>query len=308
MAQSLIAVYDSSGKFTDNVSLDEPVEYINGRVSIGVKTGIYYKGVGMPYFSHYVLLPTSEYDIIEDTNISYLGYNVKKKCFSDMKGIFLEKYQPQFSDFIGTCGTKELSIIEHDKEFKYSSVNVLKSINWNKTDHQYYYKLTYKCNRRKYIDDGDPNALKTLLVYMIENDWNFIWDKNCISDISYNGLVTDVADIFKSSDLRHKIGTVYAVLYSLYTVPDQFNAFINVLGYEHRNSMDFVFNAVRFLHDNGIDVSELLNVGNIQQTYQFIVLNYLVVGKNCAHCSYANLGDQVTNEYIEKARNMFRIK
>lgn len=48
------------------------------------------------------------------------------------------------------------------------------------------------------------------------NDFNTAWDKNLWDDIYAYGYVKDVADWFSSDDLNHKIGTIYALLNSLY--------------------------------------------------------------------------------------------
>lgn len=50
----------------------------------------------------------------------------------------------------------------------------------------------------------------------MENDWNTAWDKNLWEDIECFGYVRDVADWFKSDKFCHKLGTVYAMLNSLY--------------------------------------------------------------------------------------------
>lgn len=300
MAKSIVPVYDEFGQVSSSFSIEEPLEYIDGRISRGLESGLYYKGAGVPYDKHYILEPNERYEVLGFSGIEYLGFEVVKYAFMDLAGIFEEKYQPQFSDFIGSCGNKELAALEHE-DFKLSSMITKKAFNWDKTNNQYYLLVDYKCGRRKYSSDGDPVALKKLLEYMIQNDWNFIWDKTSINDVSYNGLVTDIADIFKSASLNHKLGTVYSILYSLgHTDVNQYHEFLSVLNYRHGTDMDYIFNAVRFLKDNGVDIKEMFVEGGDYPLYEHIVKNYLLTGKNCAHCSYTDLGEKVMNRYIEK--------
>lgn len=308
MEKSIITIHDSYGNPIDTLVLDEPVRHIDGRVCIGTQSGVYYKGVGVPYRSHYITEPTSDYVIIEKRNNIYNSYNVIKKVYVGLEGIFQERYQSQFSDFIGSCGNKELSMIENE-DFKLASTRLKKISCWDKTNNQYFMNLDYLCDRKKYDEYGNAIDLKNLLTYMIDNDWNFIWDKNSISDISYNGLVTDTADIFRSSELKSKIGTIYSVIYSLYHADyEKFQEFIDALGYEHLDASDFVYNTIRFLYDIGIDVSDFNDRGNRQDTYEYIVTNYLLTGKNCAECSFVGLGDKVKDDYMEKTKKLFEVK
>lgn len=305
MAKNLIPIWDEEGFPIDYLTLDEKVEFFDGRISKGLNSNLYYKGIGINYDHHYFLIPDQNYDIVEHTDIDYLGYKVVKNCFRNRFGIFKEKYQPQFPDYIGTCSTRELSMIENGEDFKFSSAQVIKAINWDTVNHQYYLKLNYKCDRRKYIHEGNPKSLEKLLSYMIENNWNFIWDKDSITDISYNGLVTDSADLFRSSELKHKIGTIYSVFYSLSKHRNKYEEFLSELKYNHESQMSFVTNSILFLKERSIDISSLLVDKNLEKTYQNTVLNYLVRGKNCGHCSYDGLGDKIMNNYIEKTKSLF---
>lgn len=301
MEENLVSVWDSSGNKVNELIVEEPLQYIGGRISRGLNTQTYYKGLGIPYVSHFMLDPTNEYTTIRHTDVNYLGFEVVKKQFVNLKGIFEEKYQPQFTDFIGSCGNKELSILENVDDFKLSSLQLKKVVNWDKTNSQYYFVVDYLCGRRKYLSGGNPVALKNLLSYMIQNNWNFIWDKRSITDVSYNGLVTDVADIFRSSSLNHKIGTVYSILYSLSkTNRMMYDDLLSVLKYEHNTDMDYIFNSVRFLRDNNVDISELYVDGGDVRLYNHILKNYLITGKNCAHCSFVDLGEKVMNDYVNK--------
>lgn len=300
-------VYSAAGDIVDCVVLNDAVTFIGGRVSKGSKH--YYKGVGLPYKTHYI--DTSKFDnqyiLVKDPDVFYLGLEVSKQQFANKFGVFQEKYQPQFSDFIGTCGVKELDIIGNSVEFEKSSVDVIKSHHYDKTNNQYYFELNYKCNRVKYLQQGVSKNLYQLIEYMVKNNWNFIWDKNTIADISYNGLVTDVGDIFQSSSLTNKVGTVYSILYSLGKAnKTKYMYFLKYAGLQHTTDMDYVLNTVELLRKNDVDVSELIRY-NTKDTYINVVLNYLVVGRNCGHCSFVGLGDQIRDTYVEQTKKQLRL-
>jgi hypothetical protein len=154
----------------------------------------------------------------------------------------------------------------------------------DESENQYYLKVDYPEGRVSYLNNPNSKKLRKLLDYMIQNDWNFPWDKDSITDISVESKVTDVADVFRSNDMIHKIGTVYSVLYSLYnSSQSDYIDFCNENNMAHQNRMSFVFNSLYILHLNGIDILPLYKQTPIE-TYKNIVLNYLVVGDlNEAH-------------------------
>ena len=295
-----VPVYNSYGEQVNVIEIKDNIKHINGRVSKGEK--YYYKGAGAPYHGQFLSndpqLNIYGYNILSFSDIFYMGPYVSKRCFENKRGVFQEKYQPQFTDFIGSCGVKELSIIENSEEFELSSVVVIKAENYDKENQQYYFVLDYKCDRIKYLDRGEPRSLMLLLEYMIKNDWNFIWDKTSIEDISYNGLVSDVGDLFKSGGLGNKLGTVYSVLYSLGKLrPDKYQDFLRESKLQHNNDMSYVYNAVVLLHKFGVDVTELTDKTPVEN-YKNAVVNYLVNGRNCGDCCYIELGDRIREQYL----------
>lgn len=301
-----IPVYNTNGEIEYCICIDDDIVFNSTRVQKGKK--YWYKGIGTKYQQHMILNPNAIYNIIKKSEVFYLGYHVEKSLFKGKSGIFQEKYQPQFTDFIGSCGVKELSIIEHSSEFEFSSVNVIKCVNYDKINNQYYFVLNYIDGREKYLYNPSPSKLISLLEYMVKNDWNFIWDKNSIDDININGLVTDVADIFKSDQLSAKLGTVYSILYSLGN--KDFNEYMNLIksvGLTHSDNISYVFNSVELLNMFQINISKLYFGLSPLETYKRIVLEYLIPGRNCGHCSYIGLGDQIKEQYLSLARREFNI-
>lgn len=297
---TIVPIYNSYGEQVNVLEINDNLQHVNGRVSKGNKH--YYKGAGAPYHGQFLSndphLNIYGYNILSFSDVFYMGPYASKRCFENKTGIFQEKYQPQFTDFIGGCGVKELSIIENSEEFELSSVDVIKAENYDKENQQYYFVLDYTCERKKYLDNGNPKDLLLLLEYMIKNDWNFIWDKTSIEDISYNGFVSDVGDIFKSGSLGNKLGTIYSVIYSLGKLrPDKYQDFLRESKLQHNNDMSFVYNAVVLLHNFGVDVSEFTDKTPVEN-YKNAVLNYLVTGRNCGDCCYIELGDKIREQYI----------
>lgn len=157
-------------------------------------------------------------------------------------------------------------------------------------------------------------GLMDLINYMVNSDWNFPWDKASIMDISAKSLVTDVADIFHSSKLMHKLGSVYSVIYSLGTTePKLHRAFCAQHGLPGNTLMDYVNASMMILMRNGVNVDELL-VGDPITIYKNAVQNYLIQGKNCGYCGIGSCknrtddnlsyGDQIKSQYITRAHHM----
>jgi hypothetical protein len=86
--------------------------------------------------------------------------------------------------------------------------------------------------------------------------------------------------------------------------------FCNDNNITHQNSMSFIFNSLYILSSNGVDILSLYKKTPIE-TYKNIVLNYLVVGKNCGFCgvgsckgrkdSNQSYGEEIREEYIRRA-------
>ena len=269
-----ILVYDKNGNIVNSIDLKDTINYVDGRVSKGEKC--YYKGIGIPYVSHH-LQPedmTDEYDLIGVSDVFYIGNVVSKKVFAGKSGIFQEKYQTHFTDWIGACGVKELNIFENlydEGGFEMSAINVLERETIDEKEQQYYLKVDYPQGRVNYCKDPSPTKLRTLLDYMVHNDWNFPWDKDSITDINFESKVTDVADLFKSKELSHKLGSVYSVLYSLYqNSPDLYHDFCDKNNLPYREDIGLIFNTLILLAYNDIDIIHLYEKTPLD-TYKKIV-------------------------------------
>jgi len=308
-----IFIHNSEGTPYKSFTVDDDIEFLGGRVSKGKK--VYYKGIGVPYKFHNISELTDEYEYIEETDIFYLGPKVSKKCFQGKFGVFEELYQPFFPDHIGACSGKEGPIVLNSMKFKLSSVEVYDCIPIDEETEQYYYIVDYKCKRKRYLDEGlnknlsegDPYKLRTLIDYMLCNDWNSLWDKNAIRDVTVDGRISDVADLFESSELKHKLGTVYSHLYSLSKWNKwKYKEFLDINGLQHPDSLGefwYIYNSICLLNEAGISTSELFPHSDIMDNYKHTVINYLMDGRNTAYCScfaYIDQGNKVMEEYKER--------
>ena len=312
-----IAIYDDQGVQVDSFFIDDTIEYVNGRVNKGDKG--YYKGSGVPYYSHNVLNEdlTPQYQVLNDSLIFYSGSMVKKDCFIGKTGVFMERYGCVFPDWIGTCGIRETQIMENlydENGFEFNDIDVLGWEYINEEAGQIYMHCQYKSDRKDWFSTEDLMGLMDLINYMVNSNWNFPWDKASIMDVSAKSLVTDVADIFYSTELKHKLGGVYSVLYSLGMSDfNLFQAFCAQHGLPGTTMMDYVLASIMILMRNGVDVSELM-VGDTTRIYKNAVQNYLIVGKNCGYCGIGtcknrtddnkSYGDQIKSQYISRARTM----
>jgi len=290
-----VKIHDSEGQVVDLISLSDDVTYISDRVSRSTK-GYYYKGIGVPYSCHFI------------KNFTQAGFTekIENPNWKGKTGIFQSRYQPYFSDFIGSCGPKELKLIPHSQQFERASVRVLDCVEYDKENNQRYFIVDYDCGRQRYLNGGDPHKLGELIDYMIFYGWNFPWDKTAINDITYDGRVSDVADMFQSKNPIHRFGTVYSILYSLDRLDFQkYQEFVGTVHLKHSGDIDFPMLALALLDKNGIDVNVLLpkTANDNFQIYEYLVGQKLIQGNNCAHVEDKAYGDKVTQQYIEIFKN-----
>lgn len=298
---TIVPIYNRSGEQVSEIVIDANLTHVSGRVSLSDK-GHYYKGVGVPYRSHAVVNPGPDVNIIGKDPVFYCGYTCENPNWKGKAGIFQDRYQPYFSDFIGSCGPKELRLIEHSRQFDRSSVRVLDCVDYDKENNQRYFILDYECKRRRYLDGGDPKELGDLIDYMVLNGWNFPWDKAAIRDISFDGRVSDVADMFRSKDPIHRFGTVYSILYSLATLDfKKYTEFVRSVKLKHSGDIDFPMLALALLDKNGVDVNLLLpkKATDNFMVYEYLVGKKLIYGTNCAHVESKAYGDKVIQGYVE---------
>lgn len=275
----ILNVYDTNCEVLAKIFLPE-LEFVGGRTSIDKKTGLYYKGSGTLYTHHYSL--EKKYTVNKDIDINYIGYEVCNEAWKGKFGIFLERYQPPFTDPIGGCGKKEENILENTKFIKSASI-VKDVIDFHGSIK--IYVLEYKNGKTKWLNNPDMNKIKDLLDTMLDTDWNCPWDKNIFADIDEDGNVTDVADMFRSSDILDKFCTTYSFLSGALHLGFS-KSFSVIFGFD-LDLFRLPFLCFKILNDHNYDISSLLEewYDISSKTYNHIILNRLLKGKTCASLS-----------------------
>jgi hypothetical protein len=226
--------------------------------------------------------------------------------FVGKSGIFQVPYQPYFSDFIGSCGPKELKLLKNSREFEKTGVEVVDYVEYDAANLQYYFTVKYSCNRKKFLPDGDIKRLLELVFFMVNADWNLPWDKSSISDISEDARVFDVADMFRSSHLVHKLGTVYSIFYSLAQLSKpKYLELLDCIGLDERYIDDTftVLVALRFLTDAGFSYYDMIPPeieSDNNMLRWFMIGNVLAQGRNCAHQEFPEYGERVREQYRDR--------
>ena len=278
-----VSIYDRSGSVVDILELPEPVSHVSGRTGVG-ETGVYYKGVGATYRAHCVLDPEGFPDA-KPAGVFYYGHVVSVMEWAGKFGIFKARLQPYFSDMIGSCGPKELSIVEKAKAVPVSCVDVLGVHPIESLDDQYYIALRYRSKRSQWVETGLTKNLRETLLALASSGWCFPWDKAAIRDVNADGSVTDVADMFASDDPIHIFGSTYAVLYSLLRVaPQRFRTFLNHMRFQYVDERSIPTMALAIMAEAGLDTSFAFpNTARDEwDIYYHMVANCLMAGRNCA--------------------------
>lgn len=206
----IVPVYDTNGRKLYEVKLPEsvlPLPYKRTAVS---DSGIYYKGCGIVYRKHMAERQESTMRLLEHSRIIYEKYVVSYVHLLGKFGIFTFPHQPIFSDLEGACGKKELKLLENQKQFEMSAIQEITAVipTGIKDSNIYAYRL-------KSVK-AEPMDMIQLIEYVLSEDFNTAWDKNLWADIFCYQYVRDVADWFPSSSACHKLGTIFALLNSLY--------------------------------------------------------------------------------------------
>jgi hypothetical protein len=289
-----VMVIDKGLRIVTEVELSERVVWVGGRSGIG-ESGLWYKGIGTVYSYHYAK-ERDDKCVVVDRGV-YDSYVVQYRPWVNKFGIFQERMQWYFSEWIGGAGKREEKIIRNADEFSFSAVRVVDVI--QVMDMHNVYVLEMKGGKRVCEDVG---KIMRLLDMMLSSGWNFPWDKGAIRDINEEGLVTDVADLFRSDDVKHKFGTVYAMLYSmrvlLSDVAEEFGRRFKV----SLELKELPFTCLRVMKKLGQDISEIWD-GKIKWSwdgYKSLVLDVLMEGVNCAGLEFSKYGEEVKKWYKRK--------
>lgn len=279
----IINIYEEDGKKSDEFEIDDELEFTGGRVwRSKINPKIYYKGAGTVYTHQFSF--DKKLTRVKKHHSPYCGWKVINEAFVGKTGIFKDRYQPCFKCCIGGAGPREHRLLNTWNTFKFSGVILHDSmitvpLPWDNR----IYMIEYIGGRGKFIDDPNLSKLEDLLRYMITNDWNWAWDKGVLLDTNLEGLVTDVADVWKSDKIEHKFGTIYAALHHLWEKkPEKATEFAMRFG-THLTDLEDLLHATRGVL---FSMGYYIEVPKVDQDSQYhhLALNVLMEGKTCAYC------------------------
>ena len=293
-----VLIYDKKGNKIDNVKLPERIMAIPAKRGGFSEKGIYYKGSGIVYRNHL----TNEVEKYEkklvETGIVYEKYAVNIPEIEGKYGIFILQHQPIFSDYEGGCGKKEQNLLENQRKFALSAIEeIVDVIPTGLKEHSIY------AYRLKNVRGGLEDTVK-LIEYILKNDFNTAWDKNLWSDIYAFGYVRDVADWFISSRIEHKIGTVYALLNSIYRqdIVLYGRLLLIYFGKYSFEKYKIIYYSCLIVekYSPELFVKENIQLNNENAPMYDKILELLFLGKACCHLEDDKKWDWVRGYYCKK--------
>lgn len=303
-----IKIYNHLGQVIDSVYISSSITWVGGRISVS-SSGNYLKGAGCPYMGHNDVAFFNSADFYGQVFRPY-GVRLINPYLSGKSGIFLVRFVPVLDEYVGGCGPRERNILDNSVDFELSDVEVLSKIDITGIDHSIY-EINYKNKRVKFTEAPNVGKLLDLIYFMLDNDWNQSWDKDSISDVSKAGTITDVADLFKSSDLIHKVGTVISLVTSLFRCNQQAyqqlrrEAGVNFLYTDYgvlsyfmpHTSDDCILTAASILMRK---ISVAFEPPFFRQCFMDFVTSYLLPGRNCGYAQFTDRGEVIKKAYEDR--------
>ena len=279
--RDVIPVYRADGQKVKEIVLPEKILPIPSKRGGFSGSGTYYKGSGIVYQGHLVNELSNNVRLLEKTRIIYEKYHV---CYPDLVGrfgIFLFPHQAVFTDCEGGCGKKEKKLVQNQEQFERSAIKEITDIiDTGIPEHSIY------AFRLKQVSGGIEDTA-ALLEYVLSRDFNTAWDKNLWGDIYAYGYVRDIADWFVSDQPNHKLGTVYALLNSLYRADKNLYAMLllhlfHQYSFEKRSILQYSAQIVEkfcpgAITEGGVQIKQPDNV------FYEKMLTLLFSGKACCH-------------------------
>jgi len=277
----------------EEIVLKEQVYPIPRRRCAISNTGIYYKGAGIIYTSHFVNEYSDNLRLVSETGIVYEKYNVVYPSLFRKYGIFTFKHQPCFSDFEGGCGEKEKNIIRMQEAFDLSAIKeIVNVIDTPLKDHCIY---SYRIKELK----GNYHNTLTLMEYILKENFNTGWDKNLWEDIESFGYVRDLADWFISEAFCHKLGTIYALLNSLFKKDRYvYEVVVRTLtNLEQLDKLHIIYISALIVRKFSPKCVPAIDLDNPNAALYEFLWNELFSGKACCHLENENEWNFVKSFY-----------
>ncbi|MCR5608466.1 MAG: hypothetical protein K6G26_05325 [Lachnospiraceae bacterium] len=301
-ATNVVPIYDCKGEKLDEIILKESIMPIPTKRGGYSASGNYYKGAGIVYRNHLECDKNSNIqgEIIGKNRLVYENLIVCHPGIVGKFGIFTFRHQPMFSDYEGGCGLKEKKIVDNNSEFKYSAIDeFIDIIPTGLENHNIY------CYRLKDFK-GNLDDTVNLIKYVLENDWNTAWDKNLWEDIESFGLVRDVADWYKGNDFKYKLGTVYALLHSLYAKDFSMYArlLLKIIGRYEFDKKRMLYISAEIVIKYCKCFKDTVYYNYLEQDNWFEILyKELVSGKACCHLENDDEWNWVRDYYNKEKEN-----
>ncbi|MGB9623089.1 MAG: hypothetical protein ACPL07_04510, partial [Candidatus Bathyarchaeia archaeon] len=144
-----------------------------------------------------------------------------------------------------------------------------------------------------------------LLLYMDKHGWCVPWDKGFISDITPNGNVSDVADLYRSRRFQDRVGTIYAAIYSLWKKkPSLAQKIADMYDWDKvpYNGEDGLWCGV-YLFSLSCKIIDVWDEKHPDRKYTKemgykYIRNILIRARNCAGVEDKKNGNRITRKYI----------
>ncbi|MBQ7943879.1 MAG: hypothetical protein IJ326_07445 [Lachnospiraceae bacterium] len=300
-----VPVWDMQGNKLHEIKLPEKIMPISSKRVGLAESGLYYKGAGSIYQCHFVNESEKELKLLSKTGIIYEQYKVCYPKLVGRHGIFDFPHQAVFSDMEGGCGRKEKNLLKMQKKFELSAIEeIVNVIPIGINEHNIYvYRL-------KNIKSELSDVIK-LIEYILSNNFNTAWDKNLWNDIYGYQYVRDVADWFISDKLCHKLGTVYALLHSLYNDDIyQYTMLLKLVLGVHNCDKHFIlyYSALIVYKYNPSLFSGMDNdVEEVTPQLYAELLRLLFSGKACCHLENEKKWEWVRAHYITRISRYVKV-
>lgn len=308
-----IPIYDFNGNLVDKVTLPEKISYVSGRTSKS-ESGIFYKGAGVEYSGHCMLThgmddAPRDFDNIQPSEVPYISFIGEKKAYKGKTGIFLEKYQPYFSDYIGGCGPKEENLVFTAKNLPsyVLGIEVLDILDTPIPNHKIY---KCECLSERNGNLPEPLDLISLIMFIIQGSWYCPWDKNLIDDIDDKGRIRDPADwrFTSKPNFTKALGTLYSLIYSLFKKDLHiYRELIKLLGLENildendtinLQKVPLICDLIIYRYNSDLVPSDVIFLDYNYNSYKHLFLDYIFECDPCC-CLESNEFEWVKDKYKE---------
>ncbi len=299
----IVPIYTTDGIKLDEIKLPEKIMPTPRRRCGCSKNHIFFKGAGIIYRGNFTNKPTDKMIIVSQNGNEYQKYYVVHPKVFHKFGIFMFPHQPIFSDFEGGCGKKEKNLLAMQKKFELSAIEEITNvIEIPVSEHSIYsYRL-------KDIQGSYKNTIQ-LIEYILAENFNSAWDKNLWDDIMGYGYLRDLEDWFESKELKHKLGTIYALLKTLLRADKYtYEAIVKeTTGLEQLSEVYLPYIAARIVEKYCPKCTAHLDLNDFTLDLYGELWETIYNGKSCCHLENETEWAYIRSSYISSIPNHLKI-